>query len=92
MNAAYETMNSNKHIFDAAVGDLSDANKAVETAQANYDQALVSASSNQAPVTKSTSSANTDPLPLVVGGVVVALAVVALAALALHRRHVGVKK
>lgn len=91
MNAAYETMNSNKHIFDAAVGNLSDANEAVKTAQANYDQALVSASS-QAPVKKSTSSANTDPLPLIVGGVVVALAVAALAALALHRRRVGVKK
>lgn len=91
MNAAYETMNSNKHIFDTAVGNLSDANEAVKTAQANYDQALVSASS-QAPVKKSTSSANTDPLPLIVGGVVVALAVVALAALALHRRRIGVKK
>lgn len=66
MNAAYETMNSNKHIFDTAVGNLSDANEAVKTAQANYDQALVSASS-QAPV-KSTSSANTDPLPLIAGG------------------------
>lgn len=92
MNAAYETMNSNKRIFDTAVGNLSDANEAVKTAQANYDQALVSASSNQAPVKKSTSSANTDPLPLIVGGVVVALAVAALAALALHRRRVGVKK
>lgn len=91
MNAAYETMNSNKHIFDTAVGNLSDANEAVKTAQANYDQALVSASS-QAPVKKSTSSVNTDPLPLIVGGVVVALAVAALAALALHRRRVGVKK
>lgn len=91
MNAAYETMNSNKHIFDTAVGNLSDANEAVKTAQANYDQALVSASS-QAPVKKSTSSANTDPLPLIVGGVVVALAVAALAALVLHRRRVGVKK
>ena len=29
MNAAYETMNSNKHIFDTAVGNLSDANEAV---------------------------------------------------------------
>ena len=92
MNAAYETMNSNKRIFDTAVGNLSDANEAVKTAQANYDQALVSASSNQAPVKKSTPSANTDPLPLIVGGVVVALAVAALAALAFHRRRVGVKK
>ena len=92
MNAAYETMNSNKRIFDTAVGNLSDANEAVKTAQANYDQALVSASSNQAPVKKSTPSANTDPLPLIVGGVVAALAVAALAALAFHRRRVGVKK
>ena len=91
MNAAYETMNSNKRIFDTAVGNLSDANEAVETAQANYDQALSSASS-QAPVKKSTSSANTDSAPLIVGGVVVALAVAALAALVLHRRRVGVKK
>lgn len=66
MNAAYETMNSNKRIFDTAVGNLSDANEAVKTAQANYDQALVSASSNQAPVKKSTPSANTDPLPFIV--------------------------
>ncbi len=91
MNAAYETMNSNKRIFDTAVSNLSDANEAVETAQANYDQALSSASS-QAPVKKSTSSANTDSAPLIVGGVVVALAVAALAALVLHRRRVGVKK
>lgn len=92
MNAAYETMNSNKRIFDTAVGNLSDANEAVETAQVNYDQALINASSNQSPVEKSTPSANTDPLPLVVGGVVVVLAVVALAALVLHRRRIGVKK
>ena len=53
---------------------------------------LWSAPAARLPLKKSTSSANTDPLPLIVGGVVVALAVAALAALALHRRRVGVKK
>lgn len=92
MNAAYETMNSNKRTFDIAVDNLNDANDAVVTAQGNYDQALISASSKQAPVEKRTTSANADPLPLIVGGVVAALAVAAFAALVLHRRRVGVKK
>lgn len=92
MNAAYETMNSNKRTFDTAVDNLNDANDAVTTAQGNYDQALISASSKQVPVEKRASSANTDPLPLIVGGVVAALAVAAFAALLLHRRRVGVKK